>query len=230
MRPNNIIYNIKKRYEELFMGRTLINDINQDTSGYFRDTLLSLLEANRADTVNFDEVKENAVLLYKESQSWFPDEDVFIRVFTKQSKEAFNMIKEIYDNLDGNGLLKTIEDLFSSDFEDVLVGIYYAMVSPADYFAKKIHESIFYFGTDELTLNRILVSRAEEDMNDIINAYNRLYHTSMIEDIIDDTRDDTCGYYRNMLISLAMGKLYDISSQITYNYSMLFIMICIILF
>ncbi len=226
MRPNNIIYNIKKRYEELFMGRTLIYDIKDETDGYFRDTLLSLLEANRADTVNFDEVKENVILLYEESKSWFPDQDVFIRVFTKQSKEAFKLIKEIYDNLDGKGLLKTVEDLFSGDFEDVLVGIYYAMVSPADYYAKKIHESIDGVGTHELNLNRIIVSRAEEDMKDIINAYNRLYHTSMIEDIIDDTS----GYYRNMLISLATGKLYGISSQISYNYSMLFIMICIILF
>ena len=225
MRPNNIIYNIKKRYEELFRGRTLINDINEETEGYFKDTLLSLLEANRADTINFEEVKENALLLYNESKSWFPDRDAFIRVFTKKSKEAFNLIKEIYDNLDGNGLLKTVENLFVGDAEDVLVGIYYAMVSPTDYYAKKIHKSIDGSGTDELTLNRIIVSRAEEDMNDIINAYNRLYHTSMIEDIIDDTT----GYYRNMLISLATGKLYGISSQISYNYSILLIMICFIL-
>jgi hypothetical protein len=228
MRPNNIINKIKKRYEELFFGRTLGNDIIDETSGDFKDTLLSLLEANRADSINYNEVKENAESLYKEAQSiWFPDSKIFIRVFTKQSKEAFNKIKEEYEKLDSNGLLKAVEKLWKSDFRDILVGIYYAMVSPVDYYAKKIYESLHSnLGTDELTLNRIIVNRAEECMNDIIEAYNRLYHTGMIEDIIDDTS----GYYKNLIISLVTGKYYDSSSQITYNYSILIIMICFILF
>jgi hypothetical protein len=36
MRPNNIIYNTKKRYEELFRGRTLINDINEETEVFLK--------------------------------------------------------------------------------------------------------------------------------------------------------------------------------------------------
>ena len=225
MRSNNEIYNIKKRYGEIFPGRDLHDDIENDVSGYFKTLLLALLEANRPDTVNYDEIKESVLSLYEQSQKWFPDEEVFIKVFTKQSKAAFIIINELYNNIDSKGLLETVKDSFSGDFEDGLVGIYYSIIAPSEYYATKIHNSIKEMGTNELTLNRIIVTRAEKDIEEISKNYSKLFDSDMIKDIIDDTD----GYYKTMLISLIKGE-YAISSHISYNCSILILIIYFMIF
>ena len=54
-------------------------------------------------------------------------------------------------------------------------------------------------GTNENTLNRVLVSRSEIDMDDIREYYFRDNNT----DIKNDIRGDTSGSYRNVLINLS---------------------------
>lgn len=89
-----------------------------------------------------------------------------------------------------------------------MIGIYYAMINPAEYFAKKVHDSIKGLGTNDNNLIRIMVTRFEIDMPLINEIYKKLYDESMIEDI----KDDTSGSYRTLLVTLASSGNYSKSS------------------
>ena len=51
-RPPSVIKKISKRYSEMYPDRSLLKDIQSDTSGNFRKILVSLVEAKRPMTNN----------------------------------------------------------------------------------------------------------------------------------------------------------------------------------
>ena len=95
--------------------------------------------------------------------------------------------------------MQAVEKGFSGDSKEALIGIIYAMLSPSEYFAKKVYKSVKGLGTDNTTLIRILITRDEEDMPKIKQFYKQLYKKDMIEAI----KDDTSGNYQKILIELA---------------------------
>lgn len=223
-RPNNILRQIKQRYTEIYPGTYLIDDVIDDTSGHFRETLVALLEEKRANNTeaNLEDCEISARLLYQKA-----DEKVFLQIFTEKSQADFVVIEDFYYSLADKTLLQTVEKEFSGDFKDSLIGIYYSMLNPAEYYAKKIHDSIYGLGTDDNTLIRVLVTRYEEDMPLINEVYKKLYDADMIEDIIEDTS----GSYRTLLVSLASGKLINTSSYIkTYIKEIFIFILCFIIF
>ena len=73
------------------------------------------------------------------------------------------------------------------------------MLSPSEYFAMRVNDSIKGLGTKDTKLIRILISRDEIDMPQIKDYYKKLYK----KDMIDDIKGDTSGNYRKILIELA---------------------------
>lgn len=51
------------------------------------------------------------------------------------------------------------------------------------YFAKRLHESMAGFGTNDKALIRIIATRCEIDMVDVKNAYMSMYGKSLEADI-----------------------------------------------
>ncbi len=200
-RPSNVIEEIKKRYSEMYPGRTLIKDVEGDTSGKFKKILLALLEAKRPESAQPDlaECENCAKLLVEATEKKKVDIDIFIKIFTEKSKEEFFRIAQLYYKLTKNTLLQAVEKGFSGDSKEALIGIIYAMLSPSEYFAKKVYKSVKGLGTDNTTLIRILITRDEEDMPKIKQFYKQLYKKDMIEAI----KDDTSGNYQKILIELA---------------------------
>lgn len=52
------------------------------------------------------------------------------------------------------------------------------------YFAKRLHESMAGFGTNDRALIRIVATRCEVDMVQIKNAYVSMYGTTLEADIV----------------------------------------------
>lgn len=195
------IEEIKKRYTEMYPGRTLLKDIEGDTSGIFRKILVSLLEAKRPDNTqsNYEECEKCAKLLADSNEKKKGDAEVFTKIFTEKSQAEFIKIAQIYYKLTKKTLLQAVEKEFSGDSKGVLIGIIYAMISPAEYFAKKVYKAVKGLGTDNTTLIRILITRDEKDMPQIKQFFKQLYKKDMLEAI----RDDTSGNYRKILLELA---------------------------
>ena len=201
-RSPNIIEQIKKRYGEMFPGRSLIKDVESDTSGNFRKILKSLLSANRTPDAqpNIEECKNCAKRLYEAGEKRLgTNEDVFTQIFTEKSPSEFIYTAQLYYKLTKHTLIQAVENEFSFDSKKCLIAIIYAILSPSEFFAKCINKAIKGLGTDNTTLIRIMVSRREIDMPQIKQFYKQNYKKDMIEDI----KDDTSGNYRKILVELA---------------------------
>ena len=172
-RAPNVIEEIKKRYAEMYPGRTLEKDIA--------------------------ECEKCAKLLYESTQQKKGDAEAFIKIFTEKSQSDFIRIAQLYYKLTKTTLLQAVEKEFSGDSKEALIGIIYAMISPAEYFAKRVYKSVKGLGTDNTSLIRILITRDEIDMPQIKQFFKQLYKKDMIEAI----RDDTSGNYQKILIELA---------------------------
>ena len=202
-RPYNVIEQIKKRYSELYPGRDLIKDVEDDTSGHFKNLLVALLSTKRnidKNEINKNECEKCAKMLYEAGKKKFgTDEEIFTKIFTEKSREEFLCISQLYFNLTKHSLLQAIEKEFSSDTKNCLIGILYALLNPSEFFAKCINKAIKGLGTDDTSLIRILITRKEKDMYLIKDFYKKLFNQDMIKDI----EDDTSGNYRKILVELA---------------------------
>jgi hypothetical protein len=195
------IEQIKLRYGEMYPGRSLVKDIEGDTSGNFRKILVALLEAKRPANSQSDmeECEKCAKLLYEATERKKVDADVFTKIFTEKSQTDFIRIAQLYYKLTKKTILSVVEKEFSGDCKDALIGIIYAMLSPAEYFAKKVYKAVKGLGTDNNTLIRILITRDEKDMPQIKQFFKQLYKKDMLEAV----KDDTSGNYQKILIELA---------------------------
>ena len=195
------IEQIKLRYAEMYPGRNVISDIEDDTSGNFRKILVALLKANRPANSQSDmeECEKCAKLLHEATERKKVDADVFTKIFTEKSQADFIRIAQLYYKLTKKTILSVVEKEFSGDCKEALIGIIYAMLSPAEYFAKKVYKAVKGLGTDNNTLIRILITRDEKDMPQIKQFFKQLYKKDMIQAI----KDDTSGIYQKILIELA---------------------------
>ena len=201
-RSSNVIEQIKKRYGEMFPGRSLLKDVEGDTSGNFRKILKSLLSANRSPDAqpDIEDCKNCAKRLYEAGEKRLgTNEDVFTQIFTEKSPSEFICIAQLYYKLTKHTLIQAVENEFSFDSKKCLIAIIYAILSPSEYFAKLVYKAIKGLGTDNTTLIRVLVSRREIDMPQIKQFYKQNYKKDMIEDI----KGDTSGNYRKILVELA---------------------------
>ena len=228
-RNNTVIGEIKQRYFELLSGIDLIEDVIGDTSGNFKKTLVALLEEKRANNTeaNIEDCENSANLLFTTSIQKKVVADVFIKIFTEKSQADFILIEELFYALADKTLLEVVEKEFSGDLKDGLVGIYYSLINPAMYYAKKVHKSLEGIGTDENTLTRILVTRYEVDIPLINEVYQKLYDLDMVNDIIGDTS----GNYQTLMATLASSGNYSLYSDYLELYiNKIFIFIILSLF
>jgi annexin A7/11 len=196
------IEQIKQRYSEMYPGRSLVKDVESDTSGNFRKILVALLEAKRPDNSSYqveqEEIERCAKLLLAEDNKKL-DIDVYIKIFTEKSQADFIRIAQAYFKFTRKTILQTVEKQFSGDCKEALIGIIYAMISPAEYFAKKVYKAVKGLGTDNNTLIRILITRDEKDMPQIKQFFKHLYK----KDMLDAVKGDTSGNYQKILYELA---------------------------
>ena len=187
----------------MYPGRTLLKDVEGDTSGHFRKVLVALIEAKRStknEILNYEECEECAKFLYEAGEKRLgTDEKVFTSIFTEKSRAEFTCIAQLYYKLTKHTLLQAVEREFSRDSKKCLIAIIYGLLNPSEFFAKRVYNSVKGLGTDNNTLIRVLVTRAEIDIAQIKQFYKQLYKQDMIEDIIDDTS----GYYQKILVELA---------------------------
>ena len=72
------------------------------------------------------------------------------------------------------------------------------IINPSEYFATRVHYAVKGAGTKDTLLMRILITRDEIDMEEIKQAYQRLYNKDMVKAI----ESDTSGDYKRLLVEL----------------------------
>jgi len=199
-RTNEQLREVKDVFEREYKG-TLEKWVKGDTSGNFRNLLVALLQCDRSTNPNPDPVmcQADAQALYTAGEGrWGTDEPTFIRIFSKRSAAEIAMINDFYTKSRGKGLLKAIDKEFSGDIKKLLQTVVGGLLDPAGYFASRIREAVKGLGTNDSKLVRVIVSRSEVDLGAIKQAYQRIYGRDMLHDV----RDDTSGYYRDILTGI----------------------------
>ena len=198
---NNIEINEMKNAFRAMYNDSLEKWVSGDTSGNFKKLLIALLQANRSNNMspNMTQCQTDAQALYQAGEGrWGTDEATFIRIFAQRSPAELAMIDQCYTQLRGKGLLKAIDSEFSGDIKRLLNAIVNYLRDPAGYFASRIRESVEGIGTCDSKLVRVIVSRCEVDLGNIVQAYRRIYGRDMMADV----RDDTSGNYKKILTAL----------------------------
>ncbi|XP_078542924.1 annexin A13 [Lissotriton helveticus] len=193
-RANKQIVAIKQAYKRLF-ERELESDVKSDTSGSFRSILIALLQANRDEglEINEDLAGKDAKDLYEAGQGrWGTDELQFNVVLAKRNYMQLRATFKAYEILHG----KDIEDVIKSETSGNLKKAYLTLVRCArdchGYFAKRLNKAMKGAGTDEDMLIRILVARAEIDLQTIKEKYQKMYSKSLVDAVKSDTSGDFC--------------------------------------
>lgn len=204
-RPGWYINKMKAKYTEKYK-KDMEEHVKGDTSGDFKKLLVSLLQCKRStnQVPDKDECEKIAKELYNAGEKKLgTDEPVFNKYFSISSPHELLVISREYHKLTGNLLTKAIDKEFSGDLRKLLKTILYVQISPSEYFATRIHDSVKGMGTKEKLLSRILVTRAEIDLPIIQQYYKQLYAKEMMKDI----EDDVSGDYKKILLTLCNFNL-----------------------
>ena len=181
-RPSRRLVKIKDRYPELYK-ETLENDIKGDTSNYYRNILTAMIQGGRSDNPypNSQKMKEIVQKLTTNDDS---NKDNFVSYLVNCSYGEICTICREYEKVSKKNILDGIKNLFSSDeynFFNILLNY---ISDPGKFFAEKIHK----FKVKDLI--RIIVSRSEDNMDEIRDSYKELYNVELIDDIKNNTKDD----------------------------------------
>ena len=200
-RPKSHLDLIQKIYKK-FYNTSLQSDILKLKSQNFREFLLTMMNTGRPSqqTISINDAYDISKEIIKNGIKVYGDDvNLFKEVFLLKSREDLILICRAFFELYKKSLYDSIDADISGNNKKLLKGILFGVITPAQWFAKKAFKSIEGLGTDENTLNRILVSRAEIDMDAIREYYFREQKT----DLKNDIHGDTSGAYRKILINLS---------------------------
>ncbi|XP_027710449.1 annexin A3 [Vombatus ursinus] len=173
--------------------KSLGDDISSETSGDFRKALLTLKDGRRDESQKVDEnlAKKDAQILYEAGEKrWGTDEDKFTEILCLRSFPQLRLTFEEYRNISQKDIEDSIKGELSGHFEDLLLAIVNCVKNKPAFLAENLHKALKGAGTDELTLNRIIVSRSEIDLSDIQAEYKKRYGCSLYSAIKSDTSGD----------------------------------------
>ena len=198
-RPLWMLKKIKEKYKNKY-NVELEESIKNDTSGDFQNLLITLLQCNRSQNKNPGEEKCQKIAeeLYNAGEKKLgTDEQIFNKYFGNCSPMELMTIARKYHEKFGNSLIKAIEKEFSGEIEKLIKTILYANISPSEYFATRIRDSVESKGNGEKILNRVVIMRNEIDIKIIKEYYRLLYENDMISDI----KNKTSGKYSKLLLA-----------------------------
>ena len=201
-RPKNHLEIVDIAYKKFFKT-SLKEDIQKIGSKEFVQFLLAIMDCERPleQTISGSDAYETANELIKNGLKIYgTDVDLFKKVFVEKSREDLILISRAYYELSKKSLYDAIEAEVGGKNRRLLKGLLFAVITPAQWFAKKCYKVIQGLGGDKKTLIRILISRAEIDMY----AIRDYYYMDTNNDIKNDIEDDTNGAYGQILVNLTL--------------------------
>ncbi|XP_065887190.1 annexin-B12-like [Dysidea avara] len=201
-KTNSEIESIKTEYKAE-NDRDLEKDIVSETSGHFKQLLVSLLQAKRDESTTVDAAKAqaDAQALYDAGEArWGTDESKFNEIFATRSYAHLQKVFQVYPTVSkkNRSITDAIKGEMSGDIQNGMLAIVGCVQSRPTYFAEKLYKTMKGLGTKDDTLIRIVVSRSEIDLGTIKQIFKDKYGKTLHEFI----HGDTSGDYRNALLSI----------------------------
>ncbi|XLR42008.1 hypothetical protein S83_026668 [Arachis hypogaea] len=194
---------VREAYIDLY-GCTIEEDILDCVYDMpLKKTLLALISSNRhsKETTKKEIAVEDASKMHEAIRKRRLDDDSFLWILSTRSISQLRETFATYQQLFDHSLEQDIANCGEDDLENLLIAAIRCTCNPEKHFAKVIRESMIGIGTDEESLNRAIVSRAEVDMLKIEIEYAAMFDSNLVKDVCGDTS----GSYQNFLMTL-MGK------------------------
>ncbi|XP_057503746.1 annexin Gh1-like [Actinidia eriantha] len=180
--------------------KSLEEDVAHHTTGDFRKLLVPLVSSYRydGDEVNMTLAKTEAKILHENILKKAYSHEDLIRILATRSKAQINATLNHYKNEFGQHINKDLKADPKDEFLAILRATVKCLTCPEKYFEKVLRLAINKRGTDEGGLTRVVVTRAEVDMQVIKEVFHRRNTVSLDHAIAKDTGGD----YEKMLLTL----------------------------
>ena len=191
---------------EIFASRpsiSLKDEIRKHTSEEYAEYLIALMEVERPmeQTISGSDAYEFAEELKNEGlASVGSDLEKFKTIFVEKSREDLILISRAYYEKTQKNLYDAIEAEVPGKNRRLMKGILFAVITPAQWFAKKISKALQGLSGDYNTIRRVLISRAEIDMYAIRDYYYMETNNELRADIQDESEDA----YTQILTNLSL--------------------------
>ena len=196
-RPDWYLIKIKNLYAKKY-NLDLEEQIKEGTLDDFKKLLLGILQCQRStnEAPDLDYCKRVAEDLEQEESEKLTVDSTINIIFIQSSPQEMLTISKEYNKSTQKLITETIDKNFKGDVKRLLKAILIAKISPSEYYANLIYEAISGSLLDECA--RLLVTRAEIDLNQIKKYYKKLYEN----DITEDIRSKDSNEYTNLLIEI----------------------------
>ncbi|KZV19579.1 hypothetical protein F511_13465 [Dorcoceras hygrometricum] len=196
--PHHLVA-VRKAYCSLF-DTSLEEDIICHVSQPVQKVLVSLVRSYRHDKEVVDSTlpKLEAAKLHDAIVAKKLDDEELVLVLSIrnmfQLRQTFKFYKDDY----GKSIDQDIMACGKGTLESIVKVAVWCIDAPEKHFSEVIKASIVGFGTDEDSLSRAIVSRAEIDLMKVRGEYFEANKSSMDNAVIDDTSGD----YKDFLMTL----------------------------
>ena len=201
-RPSAYLEIVDLAYNNFFKI-SLKDEIKKHTSEEFAEFLIALMEVERPteQSISGNEAYEYAEELKNgELENIGTDVEKFKTVFIDKSREDLILISRAYYERAQKNLYDAIEAEVPGKNRRLIKAILFAVITPAQWFSKKISKALQGLGGDYNTIRRVLISRAEIDMYAIRDYYYMETNNELRADIQDESEDA----YTQILTNLSL--------------------------
>ena len=200
-RPKGYLNLVDLAYKNFFQI-SLREDIQNTLSKAYSQLLLAIMDIERPmeQTVSKEDIYNIADdILKKGIKEYANDVNLFKKYFVEKSRKDLILISRAYNEKENKCLYDEIFEenvLKKSLFDDIeeekkirnknirlMKGLIYGVITPAEYFAHKCSTALTGFTSNINTLIRVLISRAEIDMNAIRDYYFKETKNDIKKDI-----------------------------------------------
>lgn len=129
---------------------------------------------------------------------WGTEELTFTEVLAQRSHAQLRATFLAYQLLIGKDMEEAIEEETSGDLQKAYLTLVRCARDREGYFADRLYQAMKGAGTDEETLIRIIVTRAEVDLQGIKARFQEKYQKSLS----DMVSSDTSGDFKKLLMAL----------------------------
>ncbi|XP_027114142.1 annexin D3 [Coffea arabica] len=201
--PHHLIA-VRKAYFSLF-DCSLEEHISSNVSLPIQKILVRFISSYRfnKEVVNSSVANSEAATLHDAIKTGQLDHDDLVWILSTRNYFQLRETFKCYKNKYGSSIEQDIMASGKGTLESILKVAIWCIDAPEKHFAEVIRASIIGLGTDEDSLTRAIVTRAEIDMMKVRGEYFNMHKSSLDNAVIGDTS----GHYKNFLMTLLGAKI-----------------------
>ncbi|XP_049351428.1 annexin D3-like isoform X5 [Solanum verrucosum] len=201
--PDHLVA-VRQTYRGLF-NCSLEEDIAANVPMPVQKVLIGLVRSYRYDKELVDPsiANEESAIIRETIRTKQLDSDNFLLILSTRNVHQLRATFECYKQNYGFSIDQDMKSCGKGLLESILKVVIWCIDSPEKHFAEVVRASIVGIGTDENSLTRAIVTRAEVDMMKVRGEYFIANKTNLDSAVIGDTSGD----YMKFLMTLLGAKV-----------------------